>query len=317
MFEQLHGEIVGVSESAQALRCFVEGAARSTDPVALTGEPGSGKELTAQRIHELSARRKGPFLMIDCSLYYERELKRELFGYVCLGAGEKQRKGLLEFANRGTCYMSRIEELSPGIQANLLEFLSSGRFVRLGDGKEICSGVRLIVSSDKNLDGFVQAGLFDASLYGALAKLTVRLSPLRERKEDIPQVVQALVNSFCAEHEVKAPTAFWPDALEALQAYPWPANFEELKREIVRLLESGLVSIRPENLSMEIASYWLGQRGDPEVRKVLEELDGHIREFLVLSRLEAGLGDVFTLAKDEAFEVRSTHARRDGEAFKL
>jgi DNA-binding NtrC family response regulator len=253
--------------------------------------------------------------MIDCSLYYERELKRELFGYACLGPGEKYRKGLLEFASRGTCYMSRIEELSPGIQASFLDFLSSGCFARLGDGKEISSGVRLIVSSEKNLTGFVQAGLFDAGLYAALAKLTICLTPLRERKDDIPQMVQALINAFCAEHQVKTRAALSPETLEALQAYPWPANFVELEKEIARLMESGLESIRPENLAMEIASYWLGQRGDPEVRKVLEELDGYIREFRILSRLEAGLGEAFPTDREEDLELGGMHLRGEGEAF--
>ncbi|MBI4603670.1 MAG: sigma-54-dependent Fis family transcriptional regulator [Planctomycetes bacterium] len=285
MLETLQGEILGVSEGAVCLRRFVEAAAQSCEPATLSGEPGTGKELAARLIHEGSARGKAPFLMVDCSLYYERELKRELFGYLSSGASAKSRKGLFEFASRGTCYMSRIEELSPGIQASILELLRTGRFARLGDGKAIASGVRLIASSDKNLAGFVEAGLFDATLYAEITKLSVAVAPLRQRREDIPALVEYMADAAAARATDRRP-AFTPEALEALKAYPWPGNLDELSKEVLRLTKSGLGTVRPESLSTEIANLWHGQGGDSEVRKVLEQLDGYIREFRVLNRLD-------------------------------
>jgi len=285
------GAILGISDDAKAIRGFVEEAAHQVDPVVLMGEPGTGKQLAARLIHEGSSRREGPFIMLDCSLYYERELRRELFGYHHEGEDGEAHKGLLEFAAHGTCYLSRIEEISPSIQQSLLHFLEHGSFQRLGDGKETPSGVRLVVSSDKNLKGFVDAGLFDLSLYEALSRLSACFCPLRERKEDIPCMVDFMVDNFTAIHGGKEKISFSPEAFEALKAYPWPLNFDELEKEILRLLEAGLKTVRCENLAMEISSFWIGQRGDPEVRKVIEELDGCIREFKVMSRLHAGLGE--------------------------
>jgi DNA-binding NtrC family response regulator len=302
-------EIMGESAHSAALRQFIREAGRSSFPVVLLGEPGVGKELVARRIHHESSRRKHPFLMIDCSLYYERELKREVFGSCGLGDETKARKGMLEFASKGTCYLSRIEELSTGLQDGLLEFLRTGCFKRLGDGRKVCSRVRLIVSSDKNLVGFVEGGLFNEELYAELSRLAFKVAPLRERVEDIHAAVRSLVDSYRREHCLESAPLFTRDALEALECFPWPRNFDELKKEVRRLLENGHTAITSEVLSFEICTYWRGQRGDPEVRKVIEELEGYIREFKVLSRLDAEFGDVLLNLSDweKALQPGSRH----------
>jgi DNA-binding NtrC family response regulator len=245
MLETLQGEIVGASTEACLVRRFVETAAHGTTPVTLLGEQGSGKELVARLIHQGSQCSKGPFLMVDCSLFYERELKRELFGYVSAGARSKSRKGLLEFASSGTCYLSRIEELSPGIQSSLLELIEIGRFSRLGDGKQIASDVRLVVSSPKNLAGFVNAGLFDARLFEQLSRLSLRLPALRERRDDVPAIVEHVSSVYAAGHAGLVRPLFAAESLQAMQAYPWPGNFDELEKEVMRLLESATGTIRP------------------------------------------------------------------------
>jgi DNA-binding NtrC family response regulator len=306
--------ILGLSEEARTLRAMIDTVARGDGPVMLLGEPGTGKQLTAQLLHEESPRREAPFLMIDCSLYYERELKRELFGYgPASQVGGPSRKGLLEFAARGTCYLSHIEELTPAIQSALLKFLREGRFRRLGDGRDVASRVRLVVSSEKDLEGFVEAGLFDPELYLALAMVKRCLSPLRDRKEDIPIIVEAMREMLAGKAGRPLPAVFLPDAIGALQAYPWPQNLDELKREVTRLLECGIAQVGVENLAMDIASYWLGQRGDPEVRKVVEELDGYIREFRVLSRLNCEFGGITEVLMAGSAEHRSCYWGSTGE----
>jgi DNA-binding NtrC family response regulator len=292
MFEPLPEEIVGVSHAAAGIRSFVERAAVASAPVSLMGEAGTGKELAAKLIHRRSSRCPEPFLMIDCSLYYEGELRRELFG--CHSGGSPRRKGLLEFAGEGTCYLSRVEELTPVLQADVLRYLRSGRFERLGDGKEMVSAARLIVSSEKDLLRFVEAGLFHEGLYSELSGLSLRLVPVRERSEDVP----AFVESIALAQRRDRPR-FAPETLEALETYPWPANFEELRKEVLRLVATRLEVIRPENLAADVASYWLGSQGDPLVRKVIEEIDSYIREYQVLSSLDGDLADIFRDAEAE------------------
>jgi len=272
--------------------------------VTLFGEPGTGKQLVAKIIYETSSRQNEPFLMIDCSLYFERELKRELFGYRAAGEKGKSRKGLFEFASKGTCYLSRIEELSPGIQSDLLTLLRAGRFCRLGDNRQVPSDVRLLVSSEKNLAGFVDAGLFNRELYGQLSRLSVHLPPLRERKEDIPALVELFTQTEGLQG-IAQDCVIVPEALEALGSYPWPSNADDLRKELERLSGCGLRQIGPEHLATEISNYWMGQRGDPEVRRVLEELDAYIREFRVMSRLASNFGEFLGRAENPYFAIGS------------
>lgn len=286
-------EVAGQGDQTSRLAMFVEQAARNTAPIVLTGEVGTGKEHSARSIHAASSRRAAPFLMVDCALYYERELKRELFGYVAGGSAGKSRRGLLEFATKGTCYLSHVEELTASIQRDLREFLKTGRFVRLGDGKKVGSGARVIISSEKNLQGFVAAGLFDSDLFELVSCLAFHLAPLRERSAEIPALVAQLVGGRTQSQRPGGLSGIQiePEAVEALKAYPWPDNIDGLERELTRLIEKGHRSVLLESLSSDVASFWRGQSGDPEVRAVIEELESYIREFKVLCRIHREVGE--------------------------
>lgn len=290
MIEHETDSFVGTSTHCQHVRKFVREASASNGPVLLLGEPGTGKELAARTIHRLSPRAEQPFLMIDCSLYYERELRREIFGYRGIGPAAKTRKGILEFATRGTCLLARVEELTMPLQESLLEFLRSGSFRRLGDGREISSDVRLIAASEKNLRGFVDGGLFHRELYELLSEFRLEIAPLRERAEDI----DALAFSIAREVGTIGNPEDWfrREALDALRSFPWPRNVDDLEKEIRRIVSLGLDRVRAEDLSFEIAGYWLGQAGDPDVRRVVEEIESCIREFRILSSLDAEFGDL-------------------------
>ncbi|MBN1443375.1 MAG: sigma-54-dependent Fis family transcriptional regulator [Planctomycetes bacterium] len=292
MVEQTCEDIVGTSAHSRQIRQFVERASKADGPVMLLGEPGTGKEFIARRIHHESIRMERPFLMIDCSLYYERELKREIFGYRSSRAEAKSRTGLLEFGSGGTCYLARVEELSQGLQGSLLEFIKNGRFQRLGDSKRIESAARLIVSSDKNLAGFVQGGLFDRELFQLLAGLQLTVAPLRDRPEDIAALAAEAAKQWRQEKRSRDAFEFSSECLAALKAFPWPRNFDELKKEIQRLLEIGKEIISTSDLTFQISTHWMGRQADPAVRRVIEELDGYIREFKILSRLDDEFGEV-------------------------
>ena len=316
MFENGCDEIVGTSAHSDAIRRFTSEAAKTNAPVMLVGEPGVGKDFVARRVHVESRRRDQPFLMIDCSLYYERELKREVFGYHGIGKTAKSRKGLFEFASRGTCYLSRIEEITPSLQQDLFDFLNTGKFRRLGDGRERTSQVRLIVSTDKNLRGFVEGGLFRSDLHGALSPTELQVAPLRERNVDVVALALCLAEESRRDKELVEAQKFSDECLEALKCFPWPRNFDELKKEVGRLLEIKSETLNLQDLSFEISSFWMGLRGDPEVRKVIEELDGYIREFQVLSHLEAEFGDIlFNIADWEAADEEEQTRNLLGQDF--
>jgi DNA-binding NtrC family response regulator len=301
MLEAYTNEIVGEGQSAQDLRRFVQTAGRSSAPLLLLGEAGTGKEMVARAVHFSSARRNSPFLMIDCSLFYERELERELFGYRP-GPGEPPeaaRQGLLEFALKGSFYAANVEELSPSIQLRILNFLDTGYLQPVGSDRPTPSRMRLIFASEKNLKGFSEGGLFSRELFSRFSGLTWVLPALRERPEDIPSLVRHFVSHFALEWGAR-PEEFLvaEEAQKALQMYPWPGNIDELKAEVARILGMGSRSITPELLTTAIVQHLRDRQGDPAVTQVLEQLEGYIREFRVMSRLDAEYGDVLLDVSD-------------------
>ncbi len=295
MVQPFSTEIVGSGGFSRELREFISSAARSTEPVLLLGEAGTGKEMAARAIHYASSRRNCPFLMIDCSLFYERELERELFGYRP-GSDEPveaARQGLLEFALRGSCYAANVEELSPSVQLRLLNLLDTGYIQPVGSDRPIPSRARLIFSSEKNLKGFSEGGLFSEQLFRRFEGMTTRFPPLRERSEDVEPLVRHFLRRCVAESKTgreEIPVA--EEAVEALRAYPWPGNLDELKKEIYRIVRGGHSRLEIECLASAIVHHWRGRRADPAVAQVVEEIQEHIQEFRLLSRLDSEYGDV-------------------------
>jgi DNA-binding NtrC family response regulator len=313
MAEHLEGQIVGTSIHTCSIRHFIAEASRTDEPILLFGEPGVGKEIVARTIHQSSKRVEQPFLLIDCSLYYERELRREIFGYRGSGNDAKGRKGILEFASSGTCYLSRIEELSPGLQESLYEFITTRRFRRLGDGGEIRSDVRIMAATEKNLSGFVEGGLFSRELYVALSTKNLRISPLRDRAEDVAPLAETFSES--RSEPVKRRCTFTSEAIDALKCFPWPRNIDDLRREMQRVLDLGVELVRVQDLSFEIAGFWLGQCGDPEVRRVVEELEGYIREFRILSTLDSECGDMLQKINQWGVVTSARYATAAGDSW--
>jgi len=295
MLQAYTSEIVGESASSAEIHDFIRREAKGSAPVLLLGEAGTGKELVARSIHFGSARRNSPFLMIDCSLHYESELERELFGYRPAPGepAEAARRGLLEFSPRGSCYAANVEELSPSIQARILNLLDTGYLEPVGGDRPTPSRVRLIFSSEKNLEGLTAGGLFLPELYRRFAGHAAHLRALRERAEDIGPLVRHFLVRFATERggpdqelDVSA------EALEALASYPWPGNVDELKAEVGRLVRAGHRRVVPEVLTRAMLNHWHGRCEDPQIVRVLDEIEAHIREFRVMGRLDAQYGDV-------------------------
>jgi two-component system response regulator AtoC len=217
----------------------------------ISGETGTGKELIARYIHEKSSRREGPFIAINCGAIPKDLIESELFGYergAFTGATDKMKPGKFELANGGTILLDEVGELSPEAQVKLLRVLQDKKFYRLGGTKEIKVDVRVIASTNKNLKEEVNAGRFRSDLFYRLNVATIYLPPLRERKEDIPLLVNAFIDEFNKKFG-KNFIGVDEKAMEILKSYHWPGNIRELRNTIERIiLVENDSKIRPEHV---------------------------------------------------------------------
>jgi DNA-binding NtrC family response regulator len=245
-------KIIGQSkEIIEALSLAEKYALGDDTTVLISGETGTGKELIARYIHEKSSRREGPFIAINCGAIPKDLIESELFGYergAFTGATDKMKPGKFELANGGTILLDEVGELSPEAQVKLLRVLQDKKFYRLGGTKEIKVDVRVIASTNKNLKEEVNAGRFRSDLFYRLNVATIYLPPLRERKEDIPLLVNAFIDEFNKKFG-KNFISVDEKAMEILKSYHWPGNIRELRNTIERIiLVENDSKIRPEHV---------------------------------------------------------------------
>jgi two-component system response regulator HydG/two-component system response regulator AtoC len=241
-------EIIAKSQAMREIFYIIEMVADSNSNVLITGESGTGKELVARAIHRLSKRKNNPFIVVDCATIPDNLLESELFGYE-KGAftGATERKiGLIELANSGTIFLDEIGDLSLNLQKKLLRFLQEREIQRLGSLNKIKVDVRVIAATNRDLERAVKEGVFREDLYWRLNVVRIHLPPLRERKEDIPLLVQHFVQKFAKENNRPIPT-IEPEVLDILLNYDWPGNVRELANIIERaviLSTSGVISLK-------------------------------------------------------------------------
>jgi transcriptional regulator with GAF, ATPase, and Fis domain len=194
------------------------------------GESGSGKEVVAQAIHELSPRAAAPFLAMNCAALSESLLESELFGHErgAFTGAEKLRKGRFELADAGTLLLDEVSEIGQHIQAKLLRVLQERAFERVGSSQTIGVDVRVIATSNRDLPQSVARGEFRQDLFFRLNVLPIHLPPLRDRAEDIPALVDHFITIFC-KREGRPAIRFEPEAMALLQSYQWPGNVRELQ----------------------------------------------------------------------------------------
>jgi DNA-binding NtrC family response regulator len=231
-FDRIIGESPAMAELKTLLRKI---AASPASTVLLTGESGTGKDLTARCIHYGSERAEGPFVHITCSAVPENLLESELFGHErgAFTDARQQKKGLLELADRGTVYLDEIGEMAPALQAKLLRFLEEKAIKRVGGVADLRVDVRVIAATNQDLEKAVAEARFRADLYYRLRVLPVHLPPLRDRKGDIPLLVKFLVDGFNREFR-KGVRALTDQAWKRLDAHAWPGNVRELKNAVER-----------------------------------------------------------------------------------
>jgi len=229
------GKLVGTSAPMQEVYRLVELAAPTPAPVLITGESGTGKELAARTLHELSPRAQGPFVAVNCAAIPETLLESEIFGHekgAFTGALER-RLGCFELAHQGTLFLDEIAEMNSGTQAKFLRILQDGTMRRLASKTEVRVDVRVLAATNKDPIKALRDGTFREDLYYRLNVVSLPMPTLRERPEDIPILVQALVEEFNAKYD-KHIRSVDDEVLKILTAHSWPGNVRELRNTLER-----------------------------------------------------------------------------------
>ena len=230
--------LIGSSKLTRQLELEITDAARSDAKVLLTGESGVGKEVVARLIHQQSRRRNVKLVALNCAAVPDSLLESELFGHVrgSFTGAYRDKPGLLELANSGTIFLDEIGETSLRMQALMLRFLENGEIWRIGaDRVQTTTDVRVIAATNRDLAERIEQREFRADLYYRLNVLHIKIPPLRERREDIPQFLEYFLQAYSERHGNPVPE-LTPDAYAALLAHDWPGNVRELKNVVERLV---------------------------------------------------------------------------------
>src|SRR5690348_8157610 len=228
-------EIVGKSEALLRVLREIETVAPTDSTVLIYGETGTGKELIARSIHNLSSRKSGTFVKLNCAAIPANLLESELFGHEkgAFTGAITQRPGRFELADRGTMFLDEIGEISLELQPKLLRVLQEREFERLGSTRTLRTDARLIAATNRDLEALAAEGKFRSDLYYRLNVFPVRVPSLRERPEDIPLLVRHFVQQF-SRRLGKSIDAIATETMSALVRYPWPGNIRELQNVIER-----------------------------------------------------------------------------------
>lgn len=230
-------EIVWKGEAMRRVMAQLERVAASESRVCILGETGTGKELVARTIHERSARAPGPFVTLNCAAVPAELIESELFGHEkgSFTGASGRHIGKFEQADQGTIFLDEIGDMPLSMQAKLLRVLEEGEVERIGGDKPIAVNVRVVVATHRDLESRVREEKFRQDLFHRIYVFPLVLPPLRERREDIPALVQHFAEQVCSQNAWK-PVPFSDDAMEALQQHRWPGNVRELRNMVERLM---------------------------------------------------------------------------------
>lgn len=275
-------QIIGRSPAIQRVFDLMERVAPTRATVLVHGETGTGKELVARAVHELSDRARKPFVAVNCSALPETLLESELFGHTkgSFTGAIQSKRGLFETAQGGTLFLDEISTVSPAIQVKLLRVLQERKVQPVGSREPVTVDFRLVVATNDDLQALVREGKFREDLFYRLNIFPIRVPPLRERKEDIPLLANHFRVRFAEENGLEAPLIL-PETLSRMMAHPWPGNVRELENFLERgiIMHSGSHSL-PFELSGSVEGQ--GQRGRVEVAKNGRwDLDRLEREYIL------------------------------------
>jgi two-component system NtrC family response regulator len=254
-----------VGDSPQVRKCLeqVAVAAKSDGNVLITGETGTGKELFAKAVHRNSARKNGPFIVMDCTNLPPTLAESLLFGHEkgSFTGAQESREGLFKQADGGTIFLDEIGDLSYGLQKTLLRVLQEKKFRPLSSKREVTSDFRLIAATNRHLDAMLPTSEFRQDLYYRIKTIHLRLPPLRERPEDLEELANYYIEKICDSLDT-VPKQMCPEFMDALRRYNWPGNV----RELINALYSGVnnslneETLGPHHLPLELRSFLAKQR---------------------------------------------------------
>ncbi|ACV68258.1 sigma-54-dependent transcriptional regulator [Desulfohalobium retbaense] len=298
--------LVGESAAMTRLKDHLEMVAATDYTVLVLGESGTGKELVARTVHEMSPRANQPWLTVNCPAIPDQLLESELFGHVqgAFTGANREHKGVFLTADKGTLLLDEIGDITPDIQTKLLRVLQEQEIRQVGASKSVSIDVRIVATTNQDLEDKIQDGSFREDLFYRLNVLTVRVPPLRERKEDIPLLAHAFVRQTCQEMGTD-PKEIRPEAMSLLSARNWPGNVRELQNfmrklvvfsgqgpvdhHVVRIVDGGN-SQSPEEQRIlpykEAKSQVVDDFTRSYVQAVLRETEGNVSEAARLSGLE-------------------------------
>ena len=242
-------EIIGESKAIKKIQTTIDRIAPTDARVLVTGPNGTGKELVARWIHEKSQRTDNPIIEVNCAAIPSELIESELFGHEkgSFTSAIKLRVGKFELANGGTLFLDEVGDMSLSAQAKVLRALQENQITRVGGDKSIHVDVRVVAATNKDLREEIVRGRFREDLYHRLAVIIVDVPSLTDRLEDIPLLVEHFVENICAEYKVP-PKKVTPDAIKALQKYPWTGNIRELRNVVERLIILSGDSITEEDV---------------------------------------------------------------------
>ena len=257
--------VIATSESMTKVCRTIEKVAPTMATTLLLGESGTGKELLARALHNLSPRAKGPFVAINCAAIPDTLLEAELFGHEkgAFTGAVKQTQGKFEVADTGTLFLDEIGDMPLPLQAKLLRFLQDRMLERIGGRERIPVDVRVVCATNKDLKAMITRNEFREDLYYRISEVSVQIPPLRERPGDALVIAQTIMERRAREHG-RTLQGFTPDALKAIQAYPWPGNIRELENRIngaVIMSEGKYIGVEDLGLPAEAEGFkWLNLR---------------------------------------------------------
>src|SRR6056297_1448443 len=256
--------MIGQSQAMRILYDQIQNVAQAHGPVLIQGESGVGKELVAKALHNLSSRYKGPFLAINCAGIPAELLESEFFGHEegAFTGAVKKRQGIFQRTHNGSLLLDEIGEMPYNLQSKLLRVLQDGSFRPVGSNKEQKVDVRIICSTNQELDSLIDEGRFRQDLYYRLETFSISVPPLRERKDDIPLLAAHFLNRFCLQTGKKI-QGFTPESMEQLNSYSFPGNVRELQN----VIERAVTFCHGPKLDVEHLPTRIRQCVDTEIKK--------------------------------------------------